>query len=116
MESEKQPHTTDVDLLGLYYKSDLGLRKKTLKQTLIKFQEDNDLGEGELFKRTKTRRIVKLRWKFFHLMRNDLGYSLCAIGRMFKMHHTAVLRGCRKYEVSNGFGRQNLERKTEDAR
>lgn len=109
MESESPLYSTDVDLLDKYLKSPKGERRLRYKEMLAKFQNDNDLSEGELFSRSRKRRLVKLRREFFYMVRNELGYSFSEMGRMFKMDHTTVLKGYREHEAAHGLGRQDSE-------
>lgn len=102
--TESLIHSTDKDLMEQYYQSPRGQRKARLMEALSRFQKEHMLNEGELFSRSRHRRLVRLRWEFFVVMKK-MGYNNSAIGRFFNMDHTTVLHGCRAYEEENGTGR-----------
>lgn len=106
-ETKNLLYTTDVDLISLYNNSEKGLRKSRFKDMLARFQHENMLNEGELFLKTRNKRLVRLRWEFFYQMKNELGYSFSDIGRIFNLDHTTVMHGYKSYEAENGLGRQD---------
>lgn len=116
MEKGSPVYSTDVNLLDKYLNSPKGQRRLRYKEMLAKFQRDHHLSDGELFSRTREQRLVQLRWEFFYLVRNELGYSFSEMGRMFNMDHTTVLHGYKSYEALHGLGRQDSKRETEDTR
>ncbi len=102
-------YSTDVDLIDKYLKSSKGERRLRYKELLAKFHRDNLLNDGELFLRSRKRRLVLLRGEFFYMLKNQLGYSFSEIGRMFSIDHTTVRHGYKLYEVTNGLGRKDTE-------
>lgn len=116
MEKENPLYSTDTSLLDKYFKSPKGERRLRYNEMLARFQKENMLSDGELFLRSRERRIVKLRQEFFYKVINELGYSFSELGRMFKMDHTTIQHGYKAYEASHGLGRQDSKRETENTR
>jgi chromosomal replication initiation ATPase DnaA len=56
----------------------------------------HELTPGDITGRSRVRKIVRARQRFCLLARDDLGLSLCEIGRRLQRDHTTVLHSCRR--------------------
>ena len=95
-------YSTDVNLMEGLKKLPRVARMARYREIVADFHKQNLLSEGRLFMRDRRKRFVLLRWELIYRLKSELGFNNTELGRLFKMDHTTIYHGYKKYKELHG--------------
>lgn len=82
------------------------MARRTGHQILREVAERHRIPIDRLIGPSKLQRIVHIRFEAMYLIRQETDLSFPNIGRIFGLHHTTIMNGCRRWAEMIGLGHE----------